>query len=165
MAAPSNDAGIHVQIDSQEWYRLSRDLKAFDPRLMTALRKRIRNAGNFGVEQIKHTLGLPSPDEGKDSGKYRAMLAAATKVSMSFGQKRAGVKIATSNSRLPEAHKGLLKVYNLETFRHPVFGDDEDWVAQLGRPYFGGAFTTELLRIAQQEINDAMQEASEYLRR
>lgn len=165
MAANSSAGGIGLQIDSQEWYRLSKDLKAYDPKLLTALRKRLRNAGNFAVEQIRKTLGLPSPDGGPDSGEFRDMLARATKVSISFSSKQAGVKIATSARGLPEDHKAVLKVYNKATFRHPVFGDDGNWVTQRGRPYFGEAFEKDLVRLAQQEINAAMNEASEYLRR
>jgi hypothetical protein len=165
MAAPSAPGGIAIQIDSQEWYRLSRDLKQFDPKLMTALRKRLRNAGNFAVDQIRKTLGMPSPDGGPDAGKYRDMLAAATKVSISFSQKQAGAKVVTSGRSLPENHRALLKVYTKDSFRHPVFGDDTDWVTQRGRPYFGAAFEKDLVRVAQQEINDALEEASNYLRR
>lgn len=164
-AASSTSAGIAIQLDSAEWYHLSRALRAYDPKLLTALRKRLRNAGNFAVERIRDTLGMPSPDGGPDTGKYRDMLARATKVTVSFGQRSAGVKVTTSGRSLPEAHRGVLRVYNKDTFRHPVFGDRDDWVVQRGRPYFGEAFEKDLIRIARQEINDAMEEAAAYLRR
>ena len=159
MAGPQRDGGIALQLDSAEWYRISKELRAYDPALLTALRKRLRSAGDFAVERIKANLGLPSPDGGPDTGEMRDILARATRVSISFSQRQAGVKITTSGRGLPEQHRALLKVYNKTDFRHPVFGDTDNWVDQRGRTYFTEAFEGELIRLAQQEVTDAMNDA------
>lgn len=164
MAVTDSPGGIGITLDSTEWWKVSTELKKYDPALLTALRKRLRNAGNFAVEEIRRTLGMPSPDGGPDTGEQRARLAAATKVTISFSRRQAGAKVVTSGSKLPPEHQGVLRVYNKETFRHPVFGDKDDWVQQRGRPYFGEAFTEAVVARARQEITDAMNDASAILR-
>lgn len=159
MAAPQRDGGIALQLDSAEWYRISRDLRAYDPALLTALRKRLRSAGDYAVQKIKANLAMPSPDGGPDTGEMRDLLARATRVSISFSQRQAGVKITTSARSLPEQHRAVLKVYNKDDFRHPVFGDTDNWVNQRGRTYFTEAFEDDLVRLAQQEVTDAMNDA------
>lgn len=165
MAARTGSGGIAIQIDSAEWYRLSKQLRAYDPKLLTALRKRLRNAGQFAVNKIRANLAMPSPDGGPDTGKSRDILARATKVTISFSQKQAGAKVTTSGRNLPPENRAVLKVYNKHQFRHPVFGDKQTWVTQRGRPYFAEAFESELLRVARQEIEDALDEAVSYLKR
>lgn len=151
--------GFSVTIDPQEWYRLKQELDRFDPALTRALRKRIRNAGNVAAEEVRRTLRLPSPDGGDNSGESRAALAAATRVAVSFGKKSAGAKITTGSSGLAEKHKGLLHVYNKTEFRHPVFGQDDVWVAQKGRPYFESAIKKVIDRALVAEIDAALDEA------
>ena len=153
-----DDRGMSIVIDPQEWYRLKQQLDAFDPELARALRKRIRNAGNIAAEEVKRTLRLPSPDGGDDSGEGRAALAAATKVSVSFGKKAAGARIITGSNRLAEKHQGLLHVYNKTTFRHPVYGQDV-WVAQKGRPYFQSSIQKGANRAVLREVESALDDA------
>ncbi len=150
--------GYQVVIDPQEWYRLKKELDKFDPSLSRALRKRIRNAGVVAVDAVKEELAKSSPDNGSDSGEGREALAAATKVSVSFGKRSAGAKIVTSSRLLPDEHKGLLKVYNKESFRHPVFGQP-NWVTQKGRPYFGKPIQKAIDRELTKEIRAALDEA------
>lgn len=154
-----DDRGVQVVIDPQEWYRLKKELDSFDPELARALRKRIRNAGNLAKEEVQKTLRLPSPDGGDDSGEGRAALAAATRVSVSFGKKAAGAKIITSSSKLPAENRGLLHVYNKESFRHPVYGNENVWVAQKGRPYFGAVITRMIGKAIQAEVHKALDDA------
>lgn len=161
MAAPQGKGGIAVEVDSTEWYRLVRDLKKLDDgkALVTALRKRLRNAGTWAVDRIRKNLDMPSPDGGPDAGDMRALLAAATKVTISFSAKQAGAKVSTTEARIPQEHRGILRVYNKANFRHPVFGDTDTWVTQRGRPFFAEAFEAELVNLTRQEINAAMAEA------
>jgi hypothetical protein len=159
MTPPSGRGGLDVQVDTSQWQQMIRDLKQFDPKLATALRKRLRNSGNWAVDRIRKNLELPSPDGGPDTGDMRALLSAATKVTLSFSAKNAGVKVTTSGAQVPKDRRGILKAYNLKEFRHPVFGDKETWIAQRGRPYFVQAFDAELQKLTRQEINAALEEA------
>lgn len=157
MAGP--EGGFSVTIDPTEWYRLKADLDKFDPALSRALRRRIKNAGQVAADEVKKTLREPSPAGGDDSGEGRAALIAATRVSVSFGNRTAGAKIVTSSSKLSAEHKGLLNVYNKASFRHPVYGNKDNWVAQSGRPYFGSVIQQVLNKEIIREIDAALDEA------
>lgn len=150
---------VQVVIDPQEWYRLKKELDAFNPALTKALRKRIRAAGTTAAEEVKKTLALSSPAGGDNSGEGRAALAAATRVTVSFGRRSAGAKIITSASRLPAEHQGLLHVYNKTTFRHPVFGNRSAWVEQKGRPYFGTVIRKMIDKEMTKEVEAALDDA------
>lgn len=152
--------GLSVVIDPGEWYRLKTELDRFDPALARELRRRIKNAGSVAAEKVRDTLAEPSPDDGPDTGEGRAALAAATKVTVSFSRRSAGARITTSASKLAGRHKGLLHVYNKESFRHPVFGDRADWVEQKGRPYFGTVITKMINREVINEIRAALDDAT-----
>lgn len=165
MAGPAATGGIGIQLDSGDWYLLVQQLKMFDPALVTALRKRLRSAGDFAVRDIQRTLRLPSPDGGPDTKALRDILAMSTKVSISFSRRQAGVSVKTSSNRLPPEHQPVMKTYNLDRFRHPVFGNDEAWVTQRGRPYFGSEFQQMFLSRARQEVYDAIADATATLER
>jgi len=128
-----------VRVDAKNWYGLSQDIKKFDPALMRRLRKALRDAGSEGVEGVREELSEGSPSGGPDAGTNRSLLAAGTRVAVSFAKRGGSVKIATTAARLPAAHKAILAAYNTKgMWRHPVFGDTDAWESQLGRPYFYG---------------------------
>lgn len=154
------DGGFAVTIDPQEWFRFKTELDRFDPALAKALRKRIKNAGMTAANEVKKTLAMSSPGGGVDDGASRAALIAATRVTVSFAKKSAGAKITTGSSKLAAEHKGLLNVYNMKTFRHPVFGDKEQWVQQEGRPYFGAVIQKALDESLVKEVRAALDEAA-----
>jgi len=160
-----NAGGVQIVIDPQQWYRFGQELNRFDPALKRALLKRIRNAGEIAKKAVIKKLQEASPDGGPDLHQRRLELIAATKVTVSFAKKgSAGARIVTSSGNLPAEHQGLLKVYNLPSFRHPVYarGDargDWTWVKQQGRPYFGVAIRQALNRALAEEIAAAVQEA------
>lgn len=154
------DQGLQVVIDPQEWFRLKQSLDKFDKSLTTALRKRIKNAGNIAADSVRKKLALSSPGGGDDSGESRAALIAATRVTVSFAKRAAGAKIVTGSGGLDAAHKGLLKVYNKTSFRHPVFGNTDNWVPQKGRPYFNAGIYEALNKSLVDEIRAALDEAT-----
>ena len=158
--AAGQGGGFGVTIDPQEWFRFKAELDRFDPSLAKALRRRIRNAGMTSAEEVKKTLAMGSPDGGPDDGSSRAALIAATRVSVSFAKRAAGAKITTGSSKLAAEHKGLLNVYNMKTFRHPLFGDKEKWIQQQGRPYFGSVIQKALDEALITEVRAALDEAA-----
>lgn len=155
--------GMQVVIDPAEWYRLKQELDKFDPELARQLRRRIKHAGDKAAQAVRAKLAEPSPDGGPDPGYGRAAIAAATKVTVSFAKRAAGTRIVSSASRLPPQHKGLLNVYNKETFRHPVFGNRNEWVEQKGRPYFGAVITKMITRETLIEIRAALDYATQQI--
>ena len=163
MPAPQA-GGVSVRIDPSEWYRLKKALDGVDKKLTTALRKRIKNAGNVAAEAVIRALKDNPPAGAPDPDGFREALQAATKVSLSFGARAAGVKVKTMSTGLPSEQKPLLAAYNRVEFRHPVFAQGEDrkswrWVPQIGRPYFGASIAPLLDGALQDEIRAALDDA------
>jgi len=129
---------VEVTIRAEDWYKVAAELRYFDPALLKTLRKRLRDTGKLGVESVRKMLGMGSPDTGPDRGRMRSLLAAGTRVAVSFAKSGGSVKVVTSPSKLPDAHQAIHAAYNMHSWRHPVFGSDT-WDAQQGRPYFYGA--------------------------
>lgn len=146
------------EFDAASFRTLGLELRAFEPVLYRGMRKQLREIGQQATEDIKAELGKSSPDGGPDTGRNRSLLAAATRVSISFGARSAGAKITTSPSKLPAEHKSLLSVYNMREFRHPVFGDRDTWETQQGRPYFYGPVKKNL-RDVSDRMGDAIEQA------
>jgi hypothetical protein len=148
-----------IYIDPKDWNRFAAQCKAYDKALYTAVRKRIRNAGDIAKDRVKAALAESPPSGGGSSVGSRAALSAATKTSLSFAAKTAGVKITTSGSGLGAGHAGFEKAYNKASFRHPVYGSRNAWASQEGRPYFGvvieAALNKEILDEIQSAIDDA----------
>lgn len=153
------DQGFQVVIDPSEWFRLKRELDKFDPALARQLRRRIKNAGALAVDAIKDKLGEPAPGGGADSVGGRAALAAATRMTVSFGKTAAGARIVTSSSKLPAEHKGLLNVYAKKTFRHPLYGNKAYWYPEQGNPYFRPVIYRLIDTAIKQEIRFALDDA------
>lgn len=172
---PSKDS---IVIDHSDWDRIRSNLGAFTPAFRRDLRRRIKGAAEAASQSVRETLALPSPGGGPDDTGGRAALIAATRVSVTFGKSAVRAAIVTSSSKLPDKHKGLLKVYNMESFRHPVFETQDQyslrragfrrslkpseraaWVEQKGRPYFGSVITKSMAKLAVIEIRAALQEA------
>lgn len=156
------DGGFQVVIDPQEWFRLKTELDAFNKKLTSSLRKNMKAVGNEGADAVRAKLGLASPSGSAapmDAG-VRAALISATRVSVSFSARSAGVKITTSPSGLSAADKGLAKGFNSKKFRHPTFGDRTKWVAQPGRPYFGSVLGEVMDRELAGRIRAALDDAT-----
>lgn len=157
--------GYGVVIDAAQWYKLKQDLDAFDPELARALRRRIKAAGDTAAKEVQKTLRMAPPTKGDASIGGREDLAAATRVTVSFAKRSAGARIITSAARLPDAHKGLLNVYNKAEFRHPVYPrksesrEEWTWVAQKGRPYFGSVIMQAMNEAVTREVFDAIDDA------
>lgn len=149
--------GMDVRLDTSEWYTLKAELTKFDPTLTRSLRVAIRASGQEAVEAVKSELRAATP-EGNPSGPGRAALIAGTRMSISFSKRSAGAKIVTSGSRLAGGHEALLKVYNLASFRHPVFGTDS-WVEEMGHPYFQKPIEESAGKTMYSGINAALEEA------
>jgi hypothetical protein len=170
-----------IVIDHSDWLRVQEKLKSFAPTFKRDLRRNIKVATEGAAQKVRETLALPSPGGGPDNTGGRAALIAATRISVSFRASSVSAAIVTSSSKLPDKHKGLLKVYNKASFRHPVFETNAhavirkataktdgkrvkalrsaEWVVQEGRPYFGKVISAEMHKTAVVAIRAALQEA------
>ena len=152
-------ADAEVRLDPKAFTQLGIDLRAFDPAMYRRLRKALRDAGGTGVEGVREKLGEGSPAGGPDEGTNRSILAAGTRVAVSFAKRGGSVKITTSPARLPAEHKAILAAYNMRQFRHPVFGEKGTFVSQAGNPYFYGPVMKAGHREMARGIDDALDEA------
>jgi hypothetical protein len=130
---------VKFEIRAAELNRLSVELRRFQPKLLSALRARMKQIGAAAIAAVDAKLDLPSPDSGNYPGDVRDELKQGTSTVVSFSRTQAGVRIATRNTHLPPEHAGVLKSYNMPVFRHPLYGNRSVWVEQKGRPYFSAA--------------------------
>lgn len=155
---------VTIRINPAELNRLKLDLDAADKKLTTALRKRIKAAGQIAVDAIRDSLDNPPDRGGPDPEGFREALQRMTSTRVSFSAKSAGVKIATSSSGLPLGDKSLMAAYNSRKgLRHPLFGDTTRWFQQKGRPYFGAAIFSVMDKGIQPQILAALDEAVDAL--
>lgn len=136
---------IFVSVDgAQRLKQLSRDLKAAGRGdLQRDMRREIRAAGKPVVEDIRRAVlgvdvsssrgGTAPPDR---STGLRARVAKATGISTTAR----GIRIRVSGRRLGDDAK-LAKYLDASLgryarWRHPVFGNRDNWAQQQGEPYF-----------------------------
>lgn len=133
---PTEDPGdgITIVLDPEAFGRMVTDIKGFDKKLYSNLRKELRRAGESAVLAVRDRV---LSGEAKTDTGLRRGIAAGTKVSISGSVSRGGVSIKTTGNRLPPDKRAMVKAYNKSSFRHPVFGDPQVWLVQTGRPYFG----------------------------
>lgn len=132
-------AEIDFRTDAADLRNLLGKSSQVPERLRSALRKRIRQAAQVAADDSKRTvLGAPGTRSRhpRHTG-LRQGIADGIKVSVMTGA-RAGVTIRSTGAGLPADKRSLVLAYeSRKGWRHPVFGDTERWVTQLGRPYFG----------------------------
>lgn len=144
-----------IRIDAKEFSQLFNDVKDFDKRLASEIRKGLRIAARPALADVRAELAKPSPDFGarRNSGRFdrsvtrngervtertnvRAEIARGLGIRVGTGKRGGSISIVASGRALPGSHKPMVRLYNKKVFRHPVF-DTGEWVDQLGRPYFG----------------------------
>lgn len=133
-------ASIEYEVQVEDFVRVGTFTKKFEPELRKAMRKRINQAAKPVVAAIRtEILNSPTSQSGESTGlRHGIARGIRTDLSDSPSSKRQGMFIRATSSKLPPSQKGMAAVYNLEEFRHPVYGDTEVWVDQAGHPYFRG---------------------------
>lgn len=170
------------------------DVKAIDPKLATALRRRLRQAGDTAIEAMREKLALPSPGVvtsrryglGLDSrGRARRRVTGvestgsrgnsrgareqvARRIKM---QVRTGTRKSTQGLRINAGGGPFARSYNLIRWRHPVrfnpatqTANQVPWVEQGGRPYFTQAIAENYKRLYA-EVDLAIDDAKRELGR
>ena len=124
-------ATVTTRADVSEFKRLFDKSSQVDKKLMTALRRNIRVAGEKAADASR--LAVDSGGGSKTG--LRMGIAAGIKVKVMTGA-RAGVTIVASSSSMPAGKERLVRAWEgKKGWRHPVFGTDT-WVVQHGHPYF-----------------------------
>lgn len=143
---------------AQEFRALAKRLRKTQPDLRKKLRQKIAEAGKPAVDDVKATVrALPVSSHGggqaqrrefragkartekaaerarRRGGGLRETIASATRVQ----QTTKGVRIIVASSRLPREQQTLPRhLDSAKGWRHPVFGNRDNWVHQQGKPYF-----------------------------
>jgi len=128
-------AGVTTHADTTEFKRLFDKSSQVDKKLMTALRRNIRVAGERAADASRREVDSGGPSK---TG-LRMGIAAGIKVKVMTGA-RAGVTIVASSAQMPAGKGSLVRAWEIgggsaKGWRHPVFGKDV-WVTQKGHPYF-----------------------------
>jgi hypothetical protein len=147
---PGKRGRAELEADATEFSRVFRMAKEFDKELVKRIRRNIREAAKPAVAEVKREVQKTPRSGGKRSAKVRvvrrgqerttnlrAALAAGTSLRITARARGGTVTITTDARRLPPDRAPMVRAYNKRSFRHPVFGDTERWVAQKGTPYFG----------------------------
>lgn len=128
---------LRGHVDASQLRRLAGKSSELEPKLKTALRRRLRAAAAPAASDVKAAI-LQTPASGGNSGKHtglRENMAAGVKVLVMAG-KKAGVTIQTSASALPANQKSLVRAYGKKKgWRHLTFGHDP-WQTQKGSPNY-----------------------------
>jgi hypothetical protein len=153
MAAGSNEV-VRIELNKYDLRRLLLEVKEFDPRLSTALRRRLRNAGKLVMDDVKADI-MSYP--GVVQTGMRGQLAASMAVRIQNTKHRQGVKIVSTGAKLPAQKKVLARAMNAESIRHQVYG--WGWVDQPGMRFFAASVINKHKPQAIEEIRLALEEA------
>lgn len=153
---------IVIAVEGGQKYRaLSKQLKELGDEgkgLQADLRKAVRDAGRPVVRDVKSAI-TTLPIKGSRGGgtKARAEFAAARArtergranlrkrsglrrtiaSAVQVKQRTTGIRIEVNGRRLPPDQRTLpMALESRRGWRHPVFGDRENWVTQKGGPWF-----------------------------
>jgi len=120
---PGQRGALQVTVTSKDLHKLYTDLKAAPGTMQVELRKGMKTAANPMVQRVKSAAGFSSRIPGAVSAK------------VSFAAKSAGVTVQVDARKAPEA-RPLEHGGKGGTFRHPVFGNKDNWVDQKAQPFF-----------------------------
>ena len=157
MPASGGSGGVTVHADVESFKRLFDKSSQVDKKLMTALRRNIRIAGEKAADDSRRAVD----SGGSSKTGLRMAIAAGIKVKVMTGA-RAGVTIVASSSSMPAGKERLVRAWEgAKGWRHPVFGTDT-WVVQHGHPYFAKPIFAKR-DVVRKAVEDAMAEAANSL--
>lgn len=160
------------------------DLREFDRKAATATRRKMRQAGDDAIAEMRSILAEPPPGnvsgvktaltrrrlDGTVASSRRIRVTGFTTVA-SAGRRSRGKREQVAAQLKPRLVTGqtrqtfkitgsggpFARAYNMPYFRHPVFGSGA-WATQAGRPYFGAVVLRHSPQI-RSRIMEALDEA------
>ncbi|MDF5755820.1 HK97 gp10 family phage protein [Spongiactinospora sp. TRM90649] len=131
------------------------------------LRKLIGEVGGLPADirrELRPMLkvaGQKALTDARANASWSKRIPRATRLSVSFSKRRAGIALQTNKNRAPHArpheHQGRGGY-----FRHPVMGNRRNWVRQKARPFLWPA-AAPLMRGIDEQIGQAADEAARKL--
>lgn len=131
---------IGLETDSESLRALGRSIRneVDGKKLVRGLTKEIRQALQPAVAEAKSAiLSMPSigglPSEGGEP--LRASIARQIKAEARLSGKKAGARVKAKKRGMPRGFENAPKRTNRQAgWRHPVYGNPDNWVHQVGRP-------------------------------
>lgn len=125
MPASRAASPVEVTFDPAEVRQLVRDLRELEGgrAITAALRKNLRAAADPIKAQVQANAS------------WSSRIPSAVAIGTAFSAKRTGVFVRVNSKKAPHA-RPLENSGQAGTFRHPVFGNTDTWVAQQARPFF-----------------------------
>lgn len=156
MVASARSAAIKYSVTPQGFRELMLATREFDKAQATLLRRNIRQAAMLLVTDVRsEVLG----GSFKAQTGMRAGIAAGVKVQISTAATHPGVRIVATKGQMPAGKAPMVRAWQRQTFRHPVFGDSAVWVNQSGHPYFDATIEAHRDKVTK-AVNDAMTQAA-----
>lgn len=181
--------GLSFDIETPDLRGLLDGLKEIDPKLATNLRRELRRSGEQIIAEQKKVLSGRPPRVGSSTKKLRLIsprngdrpyfafrttyqpgdtrtggvsnlrdkIAAGLRTRVSTGKNRQSIEVKTTGPR--NGGFNMARVWQSAQFRHPVFGNTNDWSTQFGQPYFFGPVTDELRELMRTRIGEAVEDA------
>jgi hypothetical protein len=102
---------------------IARDMRNLTPETRKAVRPKLRQAGQLVA------------NDAKQRASWSSRIPSSIRVRTSFRENRENVKVLAGDSNSPHArpYEGL--GVRGATFRHPVYGNRDNWVSQETRPF------------------------------
>jgi hypothetical protein len=162
-----------IDIDPTDFAKRVREISQVDPEFKKSIKKRLKTAAEPVVQEVKRAA-LVIPAKGGDAEAsrkkkgenlgLRASLANATIADVNPTKKGAILKIRVSTSKFMSASGRPRTIpYYMEgrrkrAWRHPVFGNRENWVAQQPHPFLGVTVLPHKMKFAS-EVTQALDDA------
>lgn len=137
-------SGFAAEIDPAQFRRFQRDLKQLDPELRKELNKKLR--------RFVATMVIPAA---KGSASWSSRIPG--KIRPRVAGKGVGLRVASGGA----PHARPLEGISGPTFRHPVFGNRNNWVTQSARPFLKPAVDAhrdEFMEAAGKALDEAAQQ-------
>jgi len=141
-----------IEIDPTDFAKVVKEIAQVDPSFKKTIKKRLKAAAEPVVEEVKRAA-LAIPAKGGDAeasrkkkGEFlglRASLANATISDINPTKKGAILKIRISTTKFmaasgrPRSIPYYMEGRRKRQWRHPVFGNTENWVVQQSHPFLG----------------------------
>ena len=164
--ASGGTGAVEFRTDTSDFKRLFDRSSQVDKVLQRGLRRNIRQAAEIAASDVRRTvMQTPrSSGRGPHTG-LRQRLAGGVKVQVMTGNTRIGVALVASAAGLPPEQKSLVRAYGRPGgWRHPVRGNTDVWVTQVGRPGWPRTTVQAHRDEMTRAVTAAMQEAADSLK-
>ncbi|WP_406527386.1 hypothetical protein [Streptomyces sp. I8-5] len=149
-------AGVSI-VAGPEWDLVAAQLREADPAMPGNLRDALRKAADPIAEDTRRAA-LALPARGRKHSGLRGRVAAGVRVQPSTAQD-IGIRFTTSMADPQEAELPRGLDNGIRGWRHPVFGNSDNWVHQRGGSWFRSTIADDRAQV-QDALSGVLDEAA-----